>query len=93
MTGGDFFGGRPIAVIVRLALLSLLVGVVLSLFGVTPRNFFSVIDNFFRFLYELGFGAFEWLFELLALGAMVVLPIWFVVRILKLGGKRSSASD
>lgn len=93
MNFGSFFGGRPIAVIIRLALLSLLVGFALSLFGVTPRNFFSAIDSFFRYIYDLGFGAFEWLFEFLLLGAMLVIPIWLVVRLLKFGGNRSNAPD
>ena len=40
-----FLGGHPIAVFMRLALICLLVGLVLSLFGITPRNFFQTIDD------------------------------------------------
>jgi hypothetical protein len=93
MDTSKFLGGRPIAVILRLVILSLLVGILLSMFGVTPRNFLSVIDGFFRYLYDLGFGAFEWLFEFLLLGAMLVIPIWLVVRLFKAGGSRPGAPD
>jgi Family of unknown function (DUF6460) len=83
----DFIGGHPAGVIVRLAILCILVGVLLSLFGVTPRNFFSVLDNFARYVYDLGFGAVEWIFEYLVLGAMIVIPVWLIVRLLKSGDK------
>lgn len=79
----DFLGGHPLGVVLRLALLSVLVGLMLSIFGVTPRNFFSVIDNFARYVYDLGFGAVTWFLEYLVLGAMLVVPIWLIVRFLR----------
>lgn len=81
----DFVGGHPVSVLIRLAILSILVGVILSFFGVTPGNFFAVIDNFFRSIYDMGFGAIEWLLGYLVLGAMLVIPIWLLVRFLKTG--------
>lgn len=81
----DFLGGSPLAVIVRLAILSILVGVVLSIFGITPRNFFYVLDQFARHVYDLGFGAFAWILDYMLLGAMLVIPVWLVVRFLKAG--------
>ena len=48
-----FLGGHPLAVFLRLALISFLVGIVLSVFGVTPKNFFDSLDAFARFLYDL----------------------------------------
>ena len=79
----DFLGGSPLAVILRLALLSVLVGVLLSVFGITPRNFFRVLDEFARSIYDLGFGAISWMFDYLLLGAMLVVPVWFLVRLLR----------
>jgi hypothetical protein len=79
----DFLGGHPLAVALRLAVISVLVGVVLSLVGVTPANFFHVIDDFARHVYDLGFGAIRWLVEYLVLGAMLVVPIWLLVRLLR----------
>lgn len=79
----NFFGGHPIAVIVKLAVLSILLGVVLSAFGVTPHNILSVLDDWARQIYEMGFGAVEWLLRYLIVGAIIVVPIWLIVRLLK----------
>ena len=79
----EFLGGSLLGVAVRLALISLFVGLLLSIFGVTPRNFFKTIDDFARFVYDLGFGAFQWVLEYIVLGAMLVVPIWLLVRLLR----------
>ena len=79
----DFLGGSPLAVVMRLAVLSILVGVLLSFFGVTPRNFFNIIDDFARRIYDLGFGAITWALDYLILGAMLVVPIWLLIRFLR----------
>lgn len=83
----DFLGGSLAGVAMRLAILSILVGIFLSIFGITPRNFFYVLDQFARHVYDLGFGAVTWIFEYMALGAMLVIPVWLVVRLLKSGPK------
>jgi Na+/H+-dicarboxylate symporter len=79
----DFIGGHPLGVLLRLAVISLLVGIVLSLLGVTPRNFLRVLDDFARHVYDLGFGAIQWLIEYLFLGAILVVPVWLVMRLLR----------
>lgn len=79
----NFLGGHPAVVALRLAILSVIVGVVLSFFGVTPRNFFHILDDFARHIYDLGFGAVQWVFEFLVLGAMLVVPVWLIVRFLR----------
>jgi hypothetical protein len=84
-----FLGGHPVAVIVRLALVCLLVGLLLSVFGITPRNFFETIDDLARRIYDLGFGAVEWLLEYMMLGAMLVIPVWLIVRLLNLRGVKT----
>lgn len=42
-----------------------------------------MLDGFARYVYDMGFEAVAWIFEYLALGAMIVLPIWIVVRLLR----------
>ncbi|MCB1506957.1 MAG: integrase [Hyphomicrobiaceae bacterium] len=84
------FGGNPLAVIVRLFLLSVVVGVVLSALGITPRNFLFNIEILLRRIYDLGFSTFDWLLQYLLLGAMVVVPIWLVARIMGAFGSRNS---
>ena len=76
-----FFGGNPIAVILRLALISIIVGVVLSALGITPENFLYRMQILARRVYDMGFGAIEWAFGYLLLGAIIVIPIWIIARI------------
>jgi len=78
-----FFGGAPAAVMVRLAVVSLLVGFILSAMGLSP---FDIVDSFVRLvqhIYEMGFDAVEWVFRYFLLGAVIVFPIWFVARLWK----------
>jgi hypothetical protein len=84
MDRNTFFGGSPVGVLVRLAVLSLVVGIVLSALGITPQNIFYRLNILLRNIYDLGFGAVEWLIQYLLLGAMVVVPIWLVVRLIGL---------
>ncbi|MEO1719050.1 MAG: DUF6460 domain-containing protein, partial [Pseudomonadota bacterium] len=67
-----WIGGNPLAVILRLAIISIIVGIVLSALGITPDNFVEQIARLARRIYDLGFGAFEWLGSYLLLGALVV---------------------
>lgn len=80
MDGRTVFGGSPLAVVIRLALISIVVGVVLSTLGFTLRNFFDRINELLRAIYDLGFGAIDWLLQYLLLGAIIVVPIWAIAR-------------
>jgi hypothetical protein len=55
----------------------------LSALGVTPHNFFRMIDDFARSIYDMGFGAITWTLDYLVLGAMLVVPIWLLIRFLR----------
>ena len=82
-----FFGGNPAMVLVRLAILSLVLGVLLSALGLSP---FDIIESFKRLLtriYNMGFDAIEWAYRYFLLGAIIVFPVWIISRILKVGGK------
>jgi Na+/H+-dicarboxylate symporter len=87
MDRNTLFGGHPLAVILRLALISIVVGIVMKALGIDLSNFFDRINQLLRSLYDLGFGAVEWVLEYLLLGAIVVVPIWLVARLL--GAARS----
>lgn len=73
-------GGSPFAVAVRLILLSVLVGVVLSAIGFDPYNVIESIQSLIRFVWNMGFDAVDWLWRYFLLGAAVVVPIWLIVR-------------
>lgn len=89
MDRDTFLGGSPIGVVIRLVLLSIVVGVVLSALGITPDNFFYQIRLLVQRIYDLGFGAFESVVGYLVLGAMVVVPIWLIARLIKVARKPS----
>ncbi len=78
-----FLGGSPLAVLIKLALLSILVGFVLTVLGLDPRNILWSIEELFRSIFNLGFEAFEWLWRYLLLGAVIVIPIWLVMRLVQ----------
>ena len=76
-----FLGGSPLSVAVRLILLSLLVGVVLSAIGFDPWNIIDSIRRLFLSLWNLGFDAINWMWRYFLLGAVVVIPIWLITRL------------
>jgi hypothetical protein len=83
MDRSTFLGGSVLGVLVRLLVLSLVVGIVLSTLGITPENFFYQINVLLRRIYDLGFGAIESVLGYVILGAMVVVPIWLISRLIK----------
>jgi hypothetical protein len=85
-SASDFLGGSPVSVIVRLILLSVLVGVILSALGLDPWNIFQSIERLIRSIWNMGFDAVLWLWRYFLLGAVIVVPIWLIVRLAK-GGR------
>ena len=83
MDRSTFLGGSVVGVLIRLTILSIVVGIVLSALGITPDNFFYQINVLLRRIYDLGFGAVESVLGYFILGAMVVVPIWIISRLLK----------
>jgi len=84
-----FFGGSPPAVIVRLILLSVLVGVVLAALGFDPSNIIESIERLFIHIWNMGWDAVIWTWRYFLLGAILVVPIWFIVRLMRAPSQRS----
>ena len=83
-----FFGGTPLWVVVRLILLSIVVGVLLTALGLDPWNIVESIERLIRWIYNLGWDAVTWLWRYFVLGAVLVVPIWQIVRLFN-SAKRS----
>ena len=83
MDRNTFLGGSVLGVLVRLVVLSIVVGVILSALGITPQNIFFQFNILLQRIYDLGFGAFESVIGYLLLGAMVVVPVWLIGRLIK----------
>ena len=89
----DFFGGRPLAVLIKLAIISVIVGVVLAALGLSPLELVNGIQRLIQRIYDLGFGAVTTAFQYFLIGAVVVFPIWFILRLMRMsGGKQDKAS-
>ena len=83
----DILGGSPGAVVLKLAVVSLVVGIVLAALGLEP---FDVLDSIRRLvarLYDMGFEAVEKAFGWLLTGALIVVPVWLVLRLFRVGGQ------
>ncbi len=86
-----FFGGSPFVVILKLVTASLIIGVVLSFFGYAPNNLYHAIIRLGDWISSLGFDAVKTGFQYLILGALIVVPLWLVVRFFSfLGSKRQA---
>jgi hypothetical protein len=76
-----FLGGSPLAVLARLILLSVLVGVILHALGFDPGNIIDSIRRMLQSIWNMGFDAVVWAWRYFLLGAIVVVPIWLIVRL------------
>ncbi len=83
-----FLGDSPIRVFIKLAVISLIVGVVMSTIGWAPRDIYNGILNFFTRLWNLGFDAITNSLEYLLLGAAIVVPVFLVLRVLNIRSPR-----
>lgn len=83
-----WLGGNPLAVVIRLAILSVIVGIVLAAFNLSPFALVDYVRIFFLRLYHMGFDAFGSILQYFLLGAVIVIPIWLLMRAMKLFGNR-----
>ena len=81
-----WLGGSPASVLVRLVLLCILVGVILSAVGFDPWNIWRSLQDLVRAVWNMGFDAFWWVWRYFLVGAVIVIPVWLIVRLLK-GGR------
>jgi hypothetical protein len=75
-----YLGGPPFAVFIRLVLLCVLVGVILHALGFDPGNIIDSIRRMVQAVWDMGFDAVRWAWRYFLLGAIVVIPIWLIVR-------------
>ena len=80
-----FLGDTPGRTLVKLAVVSLVVGIVMSALHFTPMDVWIAVRDFVRWVYETGFEAFERIGIYFLYGAMVVVPVFIVMRLLAAG--------
>lgn len=78
----QFLGDTPGRTLVKLIVISFIVGAVMSAFHWYPMDIVHAIRDFLVNLWNLGFKALGRFGAYLALGAAVVVPIFLVIRVL-----------
>ncbi|WP_245943798.1 DUF6460 domain-containing protein [Acuticoccus kandeliae] len=77
-------GGSPLGVLIRLVVTSFIVGVILTALNIDPQDIVHWVEERFRYLSTLGFDTVENLIQILILGAVIVVPVWLVLRVLRI---------
>jgi hypothetical protein len=80
-----FFGGSPGRVLMQLVVISFVLGIVLNALGVSPFDIVNGLRDLALRIYSMGFGTIEWAFRYFLLGAVIVFPIWLLMRLLRVG--------
>ncbi|EJF90319.1 DUF6460 domain-containing protein [Bartonella tamiae] len=75
-------GDTPGRVAVKLIIISLFVGIVMTLLGWTPMDVVWKIVHFFKSLWSMGFSSFSKLFDVIIVGAAIVVPAFIIIRLL-----------
>lgn len=78
-----FFGDSVAGTLIRLVLLSIVVGIIFSALGINPGNIIEKLQLLVQRLTTLGFDTVKWAVGYFLLGAVVVFPIWFIVRLMR----------
>ncbi|MGI9356695.1 MAG: DUF6460 domain-containing protein [Rhizobiaceae bacterium] len=84
-----FLGDSPLRVFVKLTILSIIVGMVMSFFGWRPWDVIDAVVNFFKRIWSLGFAVVYDSLEFLLVGAAIVVPLFLIIRLLSYRSPRA----
>lgn len=77
-----FLGDTPGRTIVKLIVVSLIVGFIMAVFGIVPADILFGIRNFILDIWNTGFAALGRIGDYLLLGATIVIPVFIVLRLM-----------
>jgi len=80
-----FLGDRPLSVLVRLTLMSLLVGFLMAFFGFEVADFWRWIERLVRDFSRDGLKLLRDSMGYILTGAAIVVPVWLLMRLGKAG--------
>ena len=83
-----FLGDTPLRVFVRLLVLSFIVGLVLSALSIRPADIYWWVERTILHIYDMGFAFFTDSFGYLIAGALIVVPLFLLSRLFRMGGRR-----
>lgn len=77
----NFLGDSPFRVVLKLAVISFLVGIVMSYFGWSPYDVVYAVRDFFLSIWNMGFRAIDRFVGYFLLGAAIVVPAFVLLRL------------
>ena len=80
-----FLGGSPLSILIKLVLLSIVVGVILSWLSWSPMEIVDWVVTFFGRLWIGIFGSLDRAIDYFMLGAVIVVPLFLLSRLMKSG--------
>ncbi len=78
-----------LSTVIRLAIISLLVGFALNFFGIHPEDLVTSLGSTVVEIYRIVLRFLRWALEYILIGAVVVLPIWLVLFLIRLSKKKN----
>ena len=88
LSGAPSMPKITVSTIVKLIIACLLVGLVLSTLNVDPRNILASGQATIEWLIEVGGEFFAWAVTHILTGAIVVIPIWVIIYLLRTAKSR-----
>lgn len=82
MSTNTFLGDTVGRTIIKLLIISVLVGMVMNVFGLSPLDIVDAVRDFFVRLWQSGWAALGRFGDWLILGASVVVPVFIIMRVL-----------
>jgi hypothetical protein len=76
-----FLGDSPLRILIKLIVISFIVGLVMNTFGWSPWDVVYGVRDFFLDLWHLGFRAFGRFADYILLGAVIVVPVFVLIRL------------
>lgn len=67
-----------VSTLIKLAIGSLLLGMLLSAFSISPRELLADLGGTAQAIFEAIASMIEWSVEYILLGAVVIVPIWLI---------------
>src|ERR1700730_8056021 len=83
-----FLGGSPGGVFMRLLFVSLIVGAFLMWLDVRPWDVFRGLQQLIDRIWGLGFDAIREIINYVLAGAVLVVPVWLVLRLMNIRNGR-----
>jgi hypothetical protein len=77
-----FLGGSPASVLVRLLIVSFVVGALMVWLDIHPMDIYFGLRRFFHRIWMLGFDSIREIGSYILAGAVIVVPVWIVLRLM-----------